>query len=203
MFEKFKENFSRPKGLMGSVAGKIMAFENQEINKWTIEHLQVHPNDHVLEVGYGPGYSIECLTKEYSHIQVDGIDPSQQMKEQAEHRLKDEVEEGRVSFFVGPIETAELKANSYQKVLSVNNYTIWDDPLKGLTNLYQSMAPGGKIAITMQPREEDACADKTRMFGRKIEEDLRQCGFQDIETRFRKVRPELTVCVTAVKPLTY
>ncbi|MFB8733294.1 hypothetical protein ACEQPO_03140 [Bacillus sp. SL00103] len=40
------------------------------------------------------------------------------------------------------------------KVLSVNNFTIWDDPKTGLLNLYHTLKPGGKLVIVMQPREK-------------------------------------------------
>lgn len=200
MFDTFKKNFSKPKGIYGTIAGKIMAWENKEINEWTLAHLNLQSGDHVLEIGFGPGYSIEHMMKNYLSLKVDGVDVSETMKTQAEKRLKKQIGDGHVRLLLGDIEKIHLASGTFDKVLSVNNYTIWTKPRKGLQNLYDAMKPGGKIAITMQPREDDASANKTRMFGKQIHDDLKACGFKYIDLHFKDVYPELTVCVTAFKP---
>jgi cyclopropane fatty-acyl-phospholipid synthase-like methyltransferase len=199
MFETFKRNFSKPAGLYGIIAGKIMAWENKDINNWTIAHLNLQAGDRVLEVGFGPGYSMEYMVKHYASLNVDGVDVSETMKAQAEKRLSSHIDSGDVRLFLGDIETIILPHETYHKILSVNNYTIWNEPRNGLQNLYQTLKPGGKIAITMQPREDDASANKTRMFGKQIHDDLKACGFRQIHLAFKDIQPELTVCVTGVK----
>ena len=48
--------FRRPTGLLGRLAGWIMANRpsNIERNRWTVDLLRVQPADHVLEIGFGP-----------------------------------------------------------------------------------------------------------------------------------------------------
>ena len=54
----FKQNiisqFSNPHGLLGRLAGTIMAHRpsNQERNRWTVDLLEIQPDDHVLEIGF-------------------------------------------------------------------------------------------------------------------------------------------------------
>ncbi|MFY4776703.1 class I SAM-dependent methyltransferase [Metabacillus sp. RGM 3146] len=196
-----KRSFSKPKGLFGNIAGRIMAWENHTINKWTIDRLGIKPGDFVLEVGFGPGFGMEHILKNYPAVKLVGVDVSETMKEQAEKRLQNYVEEGTVKLIVSDVEKAKLDPNHYHKILSVNNYTIWSNPEKGLRILYQALKPGGRIAITMQPREEGASAERTREFCEMIQRDMLAVGFKEIQPRYKKVRPELTVCVTAVKPL--
>ncbi|KZZ85191.1 class I SAM-dependent methyltransferase [Bacillus sp. SJS] len=200
MISMIRRNFSKPKGWIGVITGKIMARENQFINQWTISRLGVRRGDKVLEVGYGPGYALEYILKNYPVVKADGIDISETMKEQASIRLKDHIEAGKTELSAADIGEARIPANSYHKILSVNNYTIWDEPRKGLSHLYEAMIPGGTIAITMQPREENASPNKTKMFGKQIYDDLSACGFGRISMKFKRVKPEMTVCVTARKP---
>ncbi|MFC0274412.1 class I SAM-dependent methyltransferase [Metabacillus herbersteinensis] len=200
MLKKFKKSFSKPKGFLGIVAGKIMAWENQTINKWTIAQLHIQRGDNILEVGFGPAYSMVFILNTYQDVQIDGIDVSEAMKNLAESKLEKEMIEGTVELYVSDIEKAQLKQEHYHKILSVNNYTIWNYPRRGLEVLMKSLKPGGKVAITMQPREENASSGKTRMFGKQIHDDLVACGFHEIKMDFKNVRPELTVCITAVKP---
>lgn len=200
MLEMIKKNFKKPKGLIGKIAGMIMATENKTLNEWTIRQLKIRPGNRILEIGYGPGYSLDYITDHYPQVHADGIDVSKTMKRQATKRLDSEIEKGDVQLFAEDVAQAEPQKNHYHRVFTVNNYTLWEDKRSGLRNLYKALVPGGKIAITMQPRQEDANANKARTFGQEIRKDLQTCGFRRIKTRYKKISPELAVCVTATKP---
>jgi cyclopropane fatty-acyl-phospholipid synthase-like methyltransferase len=200
MIKAIKNSFRQPKGLFGYIAGKIMARENRTLNQWGIRKLKIKPGSRVLEVGYGPGYSIKYMMDHFKNLKVDGLDISETMKEQAEHEVHQEIEAGHVHLSVGDISEATLIEEHYHRVLTVNNYTIWDNRKEGLCRLFDALIPGGRIAIVMQPREEDAGPEKTRDYSRDIHEDLKTCGFTRIQSHFRKIKPELAVCVTAIKP---
>ena len=176
-----------------------MALENRRLNNWTLSLLNIEENDHILEVGYGPGMCMKKILQSYPQATIHGIDVSKTMKEQAEHRLKEYIEDQRAKVLIGDIEKEELPSDTYTKVLSVNNYTIWNHPKKGLERLYQSMKVNGTIAITMQPREENASTIKTRMFAKQIYQDLGDCGFVNMEISYKRIYPILAVCVTANK----
>ncbi|MCM3164815.1 class I SAM-dependent methyltransferase [Metabacillus litoralis] len=199
MINSFKKQFSVPNGLLGRVAGIIMAMENKKLNKWTLSHLHIDGSDRILEVGYGSGKCIEYMLKANRTIKIDGLDVSKTMKAQAEHRLGNYVESGQVTLMLGDVEKVRLDEEKYDKVVTVNNYTIWSHPERGLQRLHQVMKIGGKIAITMQPREENASSIKTRMFANQIYKNLSDCGFSEINIFYKRIHPELAVCVTAVK----
>ncbi|MRX72364.1 methyltransferase domain-containing protein [Bacillus lacus] len=201
MMDALSKNFRKPEGILGKIAGKVMSWENQEINEWTVEKLEIQSGDNVLEIGYGPGYGIEYILSNYEGTSVDGADVSETMKEQAGKRLQSFIEEGRARLWAVDIEKAELEKESYDRVLSVNNYTIWDSPREGLENVVAALRPGGRAAITMQPRQEDAATEKTKKYAKQIQDDFLACGMENIEVSYKDVRPELTVCVTAVKPV--
>ncbi|APH06586.1 class I SAM-dependent methyltransferase [Bacillus weihaiensis] len=199
MIKQFKKQFRVPNGLLGVVAGKIMAWENKKLNAWSVSCLGIDKHDHLLEVGFGAGACMETVLKRNTTVTIDGLDISETMKNQAESALEPYVEKNRVHLMVGDVSKVQLTQDGYDKILSVNNFTIWTEPQKGVASLYQALKPGGKIAITMQPREEDASPNKTRMFAKKIHDDLVTCHFRDVKITYKKIRPELAVCVTAYK----
>jgi len=47
--------FGRPSGALGALAGAVMAHRgsNQRRNAWTVQLLDIQPDDRVLEIGYG------------------------------------------------------------------------------------------------------------------------------------------------------
>lgn len=192
------KTFSKPKGIFGMIAGYIMAAENQTLNQWTIDQLGVTRGDSILEVGFGPGYCMQQMLKREKDIRLDGIDVSETMMKLAARSVKSK----GVRLMQGNIETFPLTDSFYDKVISVNNYTIWNDQTKGVKQIYRALKPGGKAAITMQPREADASPEKTKSFGKQMIADFKAAGFEDIDIQFKNIKPELSVCATAKKPAT-
>ncbi|MDO8223757.1 class I SAM-dependent methyltransferase [Bacillus cabrialesii] len=198
MINMLSKKFSKPKGIIGMIAGYIMAAENQTLNQWTIDQLGITRGDSILEIGFGPGYCMQQMLKREKDVQLHGIDVSETMLKLAARRVNSK----SVRLIQGSIETFPLPASSYDKVISVNNYTIWNDQTKGVKQIYRTLKPGGRAAITMQPREADASPEKTKSFGKQMIADLKAAGFEDIELQLKHIKPELSVCATAKKPVT-
>ncbi|CAN2254077.1 putative methyltransferase [Bacillus subtilis] len=198
MINMLSKKFSKPKGVFGMIAGYIMAAENRTLNQWTINQLGITHGDSILEVGFGPGYCMQQVLKREKDVDLHGIDVSEVMLKLAARRVKSKP----VRLIQGSVETFPLTDSFYNKVISVNNYTIWNDQTKGMKQIYRALKPGGKAAITMQPREADASPEKTKSFGKQMIADFKAAGFEDIELQFKNIKPELSVCVTAKKPAT-
>lgn len=198
MLETLAKQFRKPEGILGRLAGMVMFFENRKINRWTIDRIAVQPGDYILEVGFGPGYAIEELLKRYRNLKIDGLDVSETMLSTARSKNERAVESGRLKLYQGEIEDFSQNRSQYDKVFSVNNYPLWKNKKKSLIRIHQMMKDGGRIAITVQPREEDASREKTFAHAVQIEQDLFYAGFRDISVKFKKVKPELTVCVSGV-----
>ncbi|MED4649418.1 class I SAM-dependent methyltransferase [Bacillus inaquosorum] len=198
MINMLSKKFSKPKGVFGMIAGYIMAAENRTLNQWTINQLGIIRGDSILEVGFGPGYCMQQVLKREKDVDLHGIDVSEVMLKLAARRVKSKP----VRLIQGSVETYPLTDSFYNKVISVNNYTIWNDQTKGMKQIYRALKPGGKAAITMQPREADASPEKTKSFGKQMIADFKAAGFEDIELQFKNIKPELSVCATAKKPAT-
>lgn len=198
MIEALAKQFRKPDGILGKLAGLVMFYENRKINRWTIDRLAVQPGDYILEVGFGPGYAIEELFGRYRNLKIDGVDVSETMLSTARSKNEQAIKNGRLCLYQGEIENFRQDRYQYDKVISVNNYPLWKNKKKSLIRIHQLMKDGGKIAITVQPREEDATREKTFAHAIQIEQDLFYAGYRDISVKFRKVKPELTVCVSAV-----
>ena len=69
--------FGRPHGALGRLGGIIMARTNEHCGAWVVELLEIRPNDHVLEVGFGPGVVIRRVSD--LGARAAGIDLSPEM----------------------------------------------------------------------------------------------------------------------------
>jgi trans-aconitate methyltransferase len=198
MFEILAKQFEKPEGIIGKLAGKIMYFENRKINKWTVGKLKIKRRDSILEVGYGPGYSIRYIMDNYRHVEADGVDVSEDMKSAAAKLNDDCIQQGKVRLFVKDIHEF-FPDKKYHKIFSVNNYPLWTKPRESLQHLYGMLESKGQIAITVQPREEGANETITKSLGQVIKSDMEAAGFHSISISYKNARPMVTVCVTGIK----
>lgn len=69
---------------------------------------------------------MQQMLKREKDVHLHGIDVSEAMLKLAARRVKPK----GVRLIQGSIETFPLPASFYDKVISVNNYTIWNDQTK-------------------------------------------------------------------------
>ena len=98
--------FGRPHGLVGRLAGVIMAHRasNKLRNRWTVNLLNLEPSHQVLEVGCGPGIALAQIAECLEGGRVVGLDFSKTMHDMAAKRNRQAIRDGRVSLVMGSAE---------------------------------------------------------------------------------------------------
>jgi SAM-dependent methyltransferase len=202
LFGAVMAQFVRPHGLAGRLAGWEMALRpsNRKRNRWAAALLEVQPEDHILEVGFGPGLAIRELARRATDGFVLGIEHSEVMVRQATIRNRAAVEQGRVELRLGSALDLRDFSEMFDKALAVNNFGMWPEPEARLKDLRGALRPGGRVAIVSQPRCPGATADTTRRVGQEITERLRDAGFISIQRETLNLRPPVA-CVLAEAPL--
>jgi ubiquinone/menaquinone biosynthesis C-methylase UbiE len=192
--------FARPRGFWGWLAGWEMALRpsNRQRNAWAVGLLEVGPGDRVLEIGFGPGIAIRELSRLATRGYVCGIDHSAEMVRQARRRNARAVRAGLVDLRLGSAEHLPQFDQPFDRVLAVNSLGMWHDPDARLTELYQLLAPGGRIAIVSQPRCPGATAEITWFAGREIAERLERAGFTGVRSETLELSPPV-VCVLGTR----
>lgn len=139
--------FGRPQGTLGKLGGAIMARMNAGFGAWTVELLEIEPHDRVLEVGFGPGVVIHRLSEVATAEHIAGVDPSQEMVEQAGARNRVAIRSGRVELLLGSVDDLPFSDASFDRVLSINSMQMWPDALAGLREIRRVIRPAGRIAL--------------------------------------------------------
>lgn len=191
------QQFGKPSGPLGVLAGLIMRVRrsNRVRNLRTLELLDVRPEDRVLEVGFGPGLAVARAAELALAGKVVGIDHSQLMLRQARRRNVEAIRSGRVELLLSSADALPRFEGRFDKVLAVNVYMFWKDPVSVLSGLRQVMKPGGRIAITLQPRRRGATAGDTRAAGERMGASLRAAGFGEVRTEILEMAPVAAACV--------
>jgi ubiquinone/menaquinone biosynthesis C-methylase UbiE len=138
--------FGRPKGILGRLDGIIMARTNQPCAAWVIDLLSIQPHDRLLEVGFGPGVGIELLARSVLGGYVAGVDPSDEMVEQARARNVNAMESSRVDLRYGSVECLPFEDHTFTNALAKNAMHVWPDAMAGLRDMRRVMMPAGRMA---------------------------------------------------------
>jgi len=188
--------FGNPRGLVGSVAGRVMAHRpsNRRRNEWAVALLDVQPTDRVLEIGFGPGRAIAELARRSEHVY--GIDRSPVMLRQAAKRNAAPIRAGRVTLRAGSVEELPF-GGPFDAILAVNTLGFWTEPTERLAELRGTLAPGGRIAIVSQPRAVKESAPRAVV---RLTALLEAGGFAETTSHQLELDPP-AVCVVGIDVL--
>lgn len=194
-----RAQFGRPTGLLGGIAGFIMASRRSNLDRirWTLSLLEIKPSDRVLEVGFGPGVAIAELGKTVTDGSIAGIDHSDEMLRQATRRNAQAVKDGRVVLAQASATTPPAFDRPFDKIFTINSIHFWNDPIECLKKLRGLLRPGGVMAVTLQPRTRAATDGTTAILGEEIAEKLKHAGFSRCDVKIRKTGSVAIACVLA------
>ena len=195
------QQFKRPSGLLGKLAGLIMARRsaNIERNAWTLDLLNLKSTDSVLELGFGPGVTIEKLAQRVPQGMIVGIDHSQTMLQQANKRNSKTIDQGLVKLYLGDVMDLPNVEQAFDKIYSANVVQFWNEPLFYFMRLFDLLAHGGTLATTYMPMYAGATNIDAVNKGKEIAAHLHAAGFDQIEIKSKTMKPVMAVCVLAKK----
>ncbi len=154
MFAKILDaQYRRPTGLLGRMIGRRMARDHRPENLWSIALLQAVPEDAVLELGFGPGFAIQALTKVVTRGRIAGIDFSREMVVAARGRNAAAVRCGLVDLHYGDAADMPFQDGEFDLAYSIHSIYFWPQPLAVLQAVYRELKPAGKFVLTVLPKE--------------------------------------------------
>src|SRR5262249_2947846 len=198
----WKSQFACPTGRFGLLVGYVMALKNAGMNRFAVETLDVKPEDQVLEIGFGPGRTIQMLAERVTRGYVAGIDLSEVMVRQAAKRNLDHIVTGRVELCRGSVANLPYEYGRFTKVLAVNNYQFWPNQELNLVEIQRVMFEGGLLVLCLRMKDPDKLFQIAPGFtDDEIEETvglMRWIGFRNVQIRRQKRVREAT-CILATR----
>ncbi len=191
--------WAQPTGMLGQLAGHLMAVRNKERSWWVLPLLDIRDKDRVLEVGFGPGVDVLRVSEIAARGFVVGIDHSEVMLRQARRRNAAGIRAGRVELQVGCATRLPYAEGAFDKVFSINVAEFWKGPPVVIREMHRVLRPNGLAAIAVQPQSEGATKRTPREMGQVLAEEMAAAGFIQIRVEFKKLKPVSVVCVLGVK----
>jgi len=186
--------FVRPRGLLGRIAGWILATRGSNLrrNRWTVDLLAPSDGERVLEVGCGPGVALElCLARE--GVRAVGVDHSALMIKHAARRNARAVKDGRLVLVEGTIDASPADA-LFDRMFSINVIQFVDRP-SFVAQAKVLLKPGGVMATTCQPRHAKATRADALKLAAELTDLMTAAGFTGVRVEELDLEPVPAVCV--------
>ncbi|MEM7067980.1 MAG: methyltransferase domain-containing protein [Pseudomonadota bacterium] len=196
----------KPTGLLGHIVAWVMARETKPENDRTLELLELHEHDHVLEVGFGHGETLYRAAQKVSRGQLAGVDFSDVMISRASSRNRELLRSGRLDLRQGESHELPFERESFNKVFTVHTIYFWADPAEDLEEIFRVLKPGGRLVISYRSSEDkpvvqDLPDSVYRVPGaEEVETILSRCEFQNVTTITERIGQRLTNWTIAEKP---
>jgi SAM-dependent methyltransferase len=175
-----ESQFGNPRGLIGHLAGIIMAIENRQRNSWALSLLEIDPADHMLEIGFGPGWAIQRASMMAVNGLVAGVERSREMLAQASFRNRIGIKSGRVDLRYGTAASIPFEDEQFDKVYAVNSFHEWGEAMPGLLEARRVLKPGGLLAIVEHPHG-NLDAKRIQEIQNELADQVSSAGFEVVQ----------------------
>ena len=123
--------------LYDAIFGRVFVDHEHEV----LGALNLRPEQKILEVGVGTGIALEAYPR---YVQVVGIDPSQEMLEQAIGKSR-ENRWTHIELKRGDAQQLEFPDDSFDWVMNFHVMTVVPDPLRMMSEMVRVLKPGGRL----------------------------------------------------------
>ena len=149
----FFDNMRKPKGKLGNIQLKSMNKEHTPVSLWGLKHLNIQPEDIILDVGCGGGININRMAKKAK--MVYGIDYSIESVKLSRDVNRQEIYDGKVKVLEGNVASLPFEDNTFDIVTAFETVYFWPDIEKCFGEVKRVLKPGGTFLIGMESNGSD------------------------------------------------
>ncbi len=186
---------------IGKFIGRLLGDGDRALHDWVLALLEIRPGDTVLEIGCGPRAAMKRIVTTYKDVFVVCVDASEEAAGEAWRRNARAIKAGRAMLVRTDIARAlPAFAVLFARAVAVNAAIPDDKAADILKVVRKSLAPGGKLAVAVQPPEKEASEAYVRLLGKDLRRQLEAAGFATVRLHEKTLGSAAAVCVTGVNP---
>lgn len=149
----FFDNMRKPQGKLGNIQLKSMNKEHTPVSLWGLKHLNINPDDVILDVGCGGGININRMAKDAK--KVYGIDYSIESVKLSIEVNEKLIDNGQVEIHEGNVKDLPFEDNTFDIVTAFETVYFWPDIEKCFGEVKRVLKPGGTFLIGMESNGSD------------------------------------------------
>lgn len=194
----------KPSGLIGRIIARILNHGNAPMNDLTVKLLDLTPDDHVLEIGFGGGDLINRMVPLVTRGRIVGVDFSPEMTAMCMKRFGALVRTAKVELRCASAEDLPYTSDEFTKACTVNTIYFWPDPVASLKELWRTLRESGRLVVCFNPRTTAQKLPYTK-YGftlydpAQVRRLLEEAGFRDIQMVAGSSRLGQFMCAVCTK----
>ena len=149
----FFDNMRKPKGKLGNLQLKSMNKEHTPVSLWGLKHLDIKPDDVILDVGCGGGININRMSKKAK--KVYGVDYSIESVKLSREVNMHEIYDGKVEVVKGDVQDLPFDDESFDIVTAFETVYFWPNIEKCFGEVKRVLKPGGIFLIGLESNGSD------------------------------------------------
>ena len=149
----FFDNMRKPQGKLGNIQLKSMNKEHTPVSLWGLKHLDIAPDDVVLDVGCGGGMNVKRMAEKAK--KVYGIDYSEESVKLSREVNQKYISEGTVEIMEGNVASLPFDDDIFDIVTAFETVYFWPDIEKCFGEVKRVLKPGGTFLIGMESNGSD------------------------------------------------
>lgn len=144
----FFENMGNPQGKLGNFQLKSMNKEHTPVSLWGLKHLDIKPDDIILDIGCGGGMNVKRMAEKAK--KVYGVDYSIVSVELSSEVNEDLIKQGQVEIVEGNVKSLPFEDNTFDIVTAFETVYFWPDIERCFGEVKRVLKPGGVFLIGME-----------------------------------------------------
>lgn len=181
----------KPEGKLGNIQLKSMNKEHTPVSLWGLKHLNISPDDIVLDIGCGGGMNINRMAQTAKNVY--GVDYSIESVNLSKEVNEDLIREGRVEVHEGDVMDLPFDDDTFDIVTAFETVYFWPDIIKSFGEVKRVLKPGGMFLIGCESNGTnnlamkffDKVIDMTFYEDKDLREFLGNNDFKDITVYLR------------------
>ena len=198
MVKRFFSQFANPHGFLGKIVGWILVANNDKRNSLAVEKLNPESGEKILEIGFGPGVTIQKIFNKCEDVYVAGIDVSDVMVNQASKRNKKYINKNKALIKQGSVENIPFNENYFDKTIAINVCHFFPDPVENFKEIKRILKPGGTLLNVFQPRMAKNLDDVLARAD-KLKAQVQEAGFINTEFEIIEMKPIDCIFLSCIK----
>jgi ubiquinone/menaquinone biosynthesis C-methylase UbiE len=205
LFEKFvARQLRHPSGIFSGYVARQMNRTNANMNKTTVQLLEIKPTDRVLEIGFGGGAALDEMAKLVESGLLAGVDVSDAMLKRGSKRFRRFISQGKMELKKSSSAKIPYEDGFFDKACAVNCIYFWPNPVADLKEIRRVLKQNGVLIIAVVVKEELEKTPAARhgfliYSDDQIKNLLSDAGFADVRIERREVQPHTATYAIATK----
>lgn len=136
-------NPRKPEGAAGEEMLSRMNESHYEVTGWALDLWTIQAKDSILDIGCGGGMTLKRMSERAKEGHLTGVDYSPVSVQESKKLNETDIKSGKMEIIEASVEAMPFSDNLFDKIITVESFYFWPDPLENLKEVYRVLKKDG------------------------------------------------------------